>query len=147
MSYMDEYYELAGDIGDNSVVDLGGGEEYFAEDYNQVHCIHGSYVGYPGGADHICGLCEDGLHIMIKVGRIDLQIFSDTVAHTFHLEQLPALLENWQSLVTLAGELGQDVISLVFTWDIWWANNNSLQEILDGFLVLEYCDLYDKESD
>ncbi len=42
------------------VVQVGFGEEYFAEDYSRVHCKHGAYIGYPGGADYICGACEDG---------------------------------------------------------------------------------------
>ena len=25
------------------------------------HCIHGTYIGTPSGADYICGFCEDGL--------------------------------------------------------------------------------------
>lgn len=42
------------------VVDLGGGEEYFAEDYDIVHCRHGRYIGYPSGADYMCPECESG---------------------------------------------------------------------------------------
>lgn len=42
------------------VVDLGGGEEYFASDYDRVHCRHGSYIGYPGGRDILCHECEMG---------------------------------------------------------------------------------------
>lgn len=38
----------------------GSDSEYFAEDYDSVHCRHGRFIGYPGGADFICGLCEDG---------------------------------------------------------------------------------------
>lgn len=49
------------------VVDLGGGEEYFASDYDQVHCRHGAYVGYPGGADHLCFECEMGYNTIHEV--------------------------------------------------------------------------------
>lgn len=38
----------------------GSDSEYFAEDHDQVYCVHGVFIGYPGGADFICGLCEDG---------------------------------------------------------------------------------------
>jgi hypothetical protein len=26
-----------------------------------MHCKHGTYVGSPHGADHMCGYCEDGV--------------------------------------------------------------------------------------
>lgn len=44
----------------NEVVKLGMDAEYFASDYDQVHCKHGVFIGYPGGADHMCGDCEAG---------------------------------------------------------------------------------------
>ena len=30
------------------------------------YCVHGVYVGTPGGADYLCGLCEDGLTFFVK---------------------------------------------------------------------------------
>lgn len=45
---------------DQYVVNLGGGEEYYAADWDLVHCRHGKYIGYPGGADILCAYCEDG---------------------------------------------------------------------------------------
>ena len=36
------------------------GEGYFADDYDQTHCRHGVYVGYPGGPDYMCPYCEGG---------------------------------------------------------------------------------------
>lgn len=44
----------------SDVIQVSSTEEYFAEDYGRVHCKHGTYIGYPGGADYICGPCEDG---------------------------------------------------------------------------------------
>jgi hypothetical protein len=28
---------------------------------DETHCEHGTYIGYPGGADYLCGWCEDGV--------------------------------------------------------------------------------------
>lgn len=45
---------------DYAVVEVGAGEQYFAKDYDRVHCKHGRYIGYPGGADYMCPECESG---------------------------------------------------------------------------------------
>ncbi len=28
--------------------------------YDDTHCVHGCYIGYPGGPDYLCQYCEDG---------------------------------------------------------------------------------------
>lgn len=33
---------------------------------DETHCIHGTYIGTPGGPDHICQLCEDGMTAWVK---------------------------------------------------------------------------------
>jgi hypothetical protein len=38
------------------------------------HCVHGTYVGTPGGADYICGLCEDGLDYWVEDPSYELTI-------------------------------------------------------------------------
>jgi hypothetical protein len=40
------------------------GEGYFSEDRNTVYCQHGTYIGYPGGADYMCFYCEQGLNTL-----------------------------------------------------------------------------------
>jgi len=30
------------------------------DDYDLTHCKHGTYIGYPGGPDYMCGRCEMG---------------------------------------------------------------------------------------
>jgi hypothetical protein len=30
---------------------------------DETHCEHGTYVGYPGGPDYMCGWCEDGISL------------------------------------------------------------------------------------
>ena len=35
-------------------------EEYRNREGWQEHCIHGTYIGTPFGADYMCGRCEDG---------------------------------------------------------------------------------------
>lgn len=47
-------------MNDNHVTQVSSTEEYFTADRDQVHCKHGSYIGYAGGADYICSHCEDG---------------------------------------------------------------------------------------
>ena len=48
---------------------------YFDRDYPDTHCKpHGAFVGYPGGADYMCGLCEDGLTKWIADPEFMLQI-------------------------------------------------------------------------
>lgn len=57
----------------NDVIQVSSTEEYFAEDRDQVYCKHGSYVGYPGGPDYICGACEDGLDTLYQGIKAILQ--------------------------------------------------------------------------
>ena len=37
-------------------------------------CVHGTYVGTPGGADFMCGLCEDGLDYWVEDPSYELMI-------------------------------------------------------------------------
>ncbi len=37
-------------------------------------CIHGAYVGTPGGADHICGFCEAGMRTWVEDPTFQLYI-------------------------------------------------------------------------
>lgn len=66
--------DLGADRVAREVVDLGGGEEYFAEDRDQVYCRHGKYIGYPGGADHICHYCEEGADILAHALRYNIDV-------------------------------------------------------------------------
>jgi len=56
------------------VVEVAPGEEYFAEDFDRVHCRHGHYVGYPGGADYMCPACEMGWDTLYTYYRYYLRI-------------------------------------------------------------------------
>ena len=40
-----------------------------------IHCQHGTALGTPGGADLMCGLCEDGLDVWIDDPRFRLVEF------------------------------------------------------------------------
>ena len=97
-------------------VQVSSTEEYFVEDRDQVHCRHGSYIGYPGGADYICGACEDGADTLITGVRADLLIrFKDTftgewghwdkVLRIWHL----GALRKFDALWRLVGSGGPDV--------------------------------------
>ena len=66
--------DLGADRVGREVVDLGGGEEYFAEDRDQVYCRHGKYIGYPGGVDYICPYCEDGADILAYALRYNIDV-------------------------------------------------------------------------
>lgn len=50
------------------------GEQYFAEDRAKVHCVHGTYVGYPGGADYLCQYCENGEYTLVANKVADLYL-------------------------------------------------------------------------
>jgi len=74
----------------NNVVDMGGGEEYFAQDYDQVHCRHGNYIGYPGGADFMCPHCEMGENVLKegKLWKVVANFGDETIAlNTFYSEE------------------------------------------------------------
>lgn len=36
-----------------------------------VFCQHGTYIGDPGGPDHMCGWCEDGVSVQ-EAKRIEM---------------------------------------------------------------------------
>lgn len=142
---MDELYDLMGDIGDDfQVVDLGGGEEYFADDYDQVHCIHGSYIGYPGGADYICGMCEDGLHILVTVVSIELQLYDQTIDTCYRFEHIGRMFCPWQEIQDLA--IGRDDVELelelVFTTTSYWTKTAWLEDVREHNIVLRQIDAW-----
>ena len=56
------------------VIRVSGSEEYFAEDRDQVHCKHGTYIGYPVGPDFMCGACENGQDTLIHGIQATLEI-------------------------------------------------------------------------
>lgn len=31
------------------------------DDFDRYHCVHGTYIGTPGGPDILCGWCEEGI--------------------------------------------------------------------------------------
>ncbi len=41
--------------------------------YDDTHCIHGCYIGYPGGPDYLCQYCEDGISVaeLVEMNRRD----------------------------------------------------------------------------
>ena len=55
-------------------IEVASGEEYFAEDRDQVYCRHGKYIGYPGGVDYICPYCEDGANELCSGLRYNIDI-------------------------------------------------------------------------
>ncbi len=57
-----------------------GNVGYFSVDHDQTHCMHGTYVGYPGGPDYICGYCEDGMNTLVIDSRYELVINPDTAS-------------------------------------------------------------------
>ena len=68
------------------------GEGYFTEDRESVYCKHGTYVGYPGGADYICGFCEDGANTLYRTDCWHLQFIETGTGkvmyyHTYYNEE------------------------------------------------------------
>lgn len=58
----------------SEVIQVSDTEEYFAEDRDQVYCLHGKYIGYPGGVDFICPYCEDGADILAWSLRYNIDV-------------------------------------------------------------------------
>lgn len=54
-----------------SLLDRHGVE--YATTESSTYCRHGRYVGTPGGADYICGLCEDGVGVCEMCGELGNQ--------------------------------------------------------------------------
>lgn len=48
---------------------------------DDTHCKHGTYVGWPGGPDYMCGWCEDG------ISDEDYRAYHMNVAHRDALER------------------------------------------------------------
>ncbi len=56
-------YDANGDL--NYVESLGqwiGDDDdgYWSADFDQMHCRYGTFTGYQGSADFMCGACESG---------------------------------------------------------------------------------------
>lgn len=58
----------------SDVIQVSSTEEYFAEDRDQVYCLHGKYIGYPGGVDYICPYCEDGANTLCSALRYNIDV-------------------------------------------------------------------------
>ena len=50
------------------------------------HCVHGTAIGTPGGADLMCGACEDGYTNLIDCKNCDWTAWTEREAvHVLHL--------------------------------------------------------------
>ena len=68
--------------------------------YVPMRCVHGTYVGIPGGVDHLCQFCEGAYE------------WDPTPYYTLHLEGLNAL-------VSLGEWTDEHVEAGVFPFDVW----------------------------
>jgi hypothetical protein len=66
------------------------------------HCIHGTAIGTPGGADFLCGLCEDGYDTWVEDPTYELTIQLDIMAYPTAITSWQAsnIETKWEQLVT-----------------------------------------------
>jgi hypothetical protein len=100
----------------DTVGDPGAPDEYFAEDYDKVHCRpHGTFIGYPGGADFMCPMCEGG-YIYPKEGAKWVLYIYDKAMGTVYSEEETV---KWDSLIKLCEK--ENVPYEVRKEDyVWW---------------------------
>lgn len=36
------------------------------------YCVHGKWLGYPGGPDYMCGLCEEGRTVQVQLPKWEM---------------------------------------------------------------------------
>lgn len=66
---MSDYWVSLSDTDD----DVG----YFADDHDRTHCRHGTFTGYPGGADYLCVACESGWDTWVEDPGFELFVRFD----------------------------------------------------------------------
>ena len=101
-----------------SVTSDPDGDGYFAKDFAATHCIHGQFIGYPGGIDYICGYCEDGANTLKK--DVQWEAVVNTQGHIIGLGKHynPAELERYQSLLDSKLADAWIEVSLYDYWDM-----------------------------
>jgi hypothetical protein len=92
----------------------GADDEYFMEDYDDVHCVHGAFIGYPGGADFMCGLCENGQVFPKQDRKWELHIYGRIVWTVYKQEDTA----KWDSLIALCKkeDVSYNIIQQEYTW-------------------------------
>ena len=94
----------------------GSDSEYFQEDYDTVHCMHGAFIGYPGGADYMCGLCENGQYYPKQANKWTLYVYGKKIGSVYRKEEA----NKWDKLIKLCDKnnVAHEVIQEVYTyWD------------------------------
>lgn len=137
--------DLGADRVAREVVDLGGGEEYFAEDRDQVYCRHGKYIGYPGGVDYICPYCEDGADILAYALRYNIDINWDPNAHQDEYSTIircwsqADLESNLDSLRFLMGAAlkGSVAVRVVTIRYAFWTNIEPEERVLPPYVLFD----------
>jgi hypothetical protein len=81
---------------------------YLDGDYDVTHCTHGTYVGYPGGPDYMCGWCESGEEPPVYRYQLHLVCQTPDEWISLSLSQHEDLEDLWESiqpgLIELCGE-------------------------------------------
>ena len=93
------------------------------------HCIHGVNIGTPGGADLMCGLCEDGCNMLHDDPSYTLLLTFGQEAPEWNGE---GLQETWWRLSDLDSLVGAGRV-----WDKIEARAQSWQKTLSEILNRE----------
>lgn len=101
----------------------GSDSEYFAGDYSKVHCMHGRFIGYPGGADFICPYCEDGATVLEHRMVARLEYTRSGASEWEQPSRLatcytPGGMAKWNEFIALVRADGADWIDLYWTFDV-----------------------------
>ena len=102
------------------------GEGYFEEDRESVYCMHGNYVGYPGGADYMCPYCEDGANTLYKADCYYIQGIVEDTGEVLYLstlyseEAVTSALEVLQPIIEGPGSTGKVHLEVITDDFYYW---------------------------
>lgn len=99
----------------------GSDSEYFVEDRDSVYCQHGRFVGYPGGADFICGYCEDGANTLEyrMYARLEYTVEDDWFdgGHVLATVYTPEGIHKWDEFIYMWKATGGGALGMDLYWE------------------------------
>ena len=94
-------------------------------EYISPYCVHGNYIGYPGGADYMCQLCEDGLY-KAKTGyryKISMRFSNDTkpvfIEYRYSKKESDNRVKQFNEIKTLHNADSLNIISAREKYTYW----------------------------
>lgn len=94
--------------------------------HDTTHCIHGNYIGYPGGPDYMCQNCEDGNNIKLEGIRYRFYMQTKGNEPIRFNEPVYQITDKQKELIALSN----DDLKIWYVEEkyIYWSNNRDIEK-------------------